>query len=97
MNNPLGVLSQFLGTQNGMNPISIMAQLQKSGNPMQLIQQMFGNDPKMQRAIAMVQGKSPQEVQQVALNLCQQRGIDINQVIQQARQMGIQVPEIEKR
>lgn len=46
MNNPLGMLSQFLGAQNGMNPISIMTQLQKSGNPMQLIQQMFGNDPK---------------------------------------------------
>lgn len=29
MNNPLGMLSQFLGAQNGMNPISIMTQLQK--------------------------------------------------------------------
>ena len=96
MNNPMGMLSQFLGTQNGMNPISIMMQLQKSGNPMQLIQQMFGNDPKMQRAMSMVKGKSPQEVQQTALNLCQQKGIDINQAIQQARQMGIQVPDFEK-
>ena len=96
MNNPMGMLSQFLGTQNGMNPISIMVQLQKSGNPMQLIQQMFGNDPKMQRAMSMVKGKSPQEVQQTALNLCQQKGIDINQAIQQARQMGIQVPDFEK-
>lgn len=61
-------------------------------NPMQqaIMQQMLGqlgNNPLFQRAQQMAQGKSPAEIQQIAQNLCQQRGIDMNAAMQQFRSM----------
>lgn len=47
----------------------------------------LGNNPLYQRAQQMAQGKSEAEVRQIAQNLCQQRGIDINQAWQQFQSM----------
>lgn len=33
------------------------------------MQSMFGNDPRMQRAMQMMQGKSPEEQQRTAMNV----------------------------
>lgn len=44
----------------------------------------------MHRAIEMGQGKTPQEIEQIASNLCKQRGIDLNEAYEQFKaQMGI--------
>ena len=48
--------------------------------------QRFQGNPLFQRAQQMVQGKSEQQLQQTVMNLCQQRGIDINQAWQQFQQ-----------
>lgn len=37
------------------------------------------------RAQQMAAGKSPEEIQQIAKNLCEQRGIDMNQAFEQFR------------
>ena len=65
------------------NLMQIMGQLQQSNNPMGMLQQMYGNDPTMQRAIQMAQGKSPEQLEQIARNLAQQRGIDLNAMLTQ--------------
>lgn len=44
---------------------------------------MFQNNPMFQRAQQMVQGKSEQEIEQIASNLCKQRGININDAFEQ--------------
>lgn len=62
---------------------------------MQIMQQMFGNNPHFQRAMQMVQGKTPSQMQQTARNLCKERGIDFDGVAQQMSSMGLKVP-IEK-
>lgn len=49
------------------------------------MQRLQGN-PLFQRAQQMAQGKSEQQLQQTAMNLCQQRGIDMNQAWQQFKQ-----------
>lgn len=49
------------------------------------MQRLQGN-PLFQRAQQMAQGKNEQQLQQTAMNLCQQRGIDINQAWQQFQQ-----------
>lgn len=49
------------------------------------MQRLQGN-PLFQRAQQMAQGKSEQQLQQTAMNLCQQRGIDMNQAWQQFQQ-----------
>ncbi len=47
---------------------------------------MFQNNPLFQRAQQMVQGKSEQEIEQIASNLCKQRGININDAFEQFKQ-----------
>lgn len=49
------------------------------------MQRLQGN-PLFQRAQQMAQGKNEQQLQQTAMNLCQQRGIDMNQAWQQFQQ-----------
>lgn len=44
---------------------------------------MIKNNPLYKRAEQMAQGKSENELKQVAINLCKQRGIDIEQAYKQ--------------
>ena len=71
------------------NPMQAMQQATRQ--PVQAaVQQMaaqLGNNPLYQRAQQMAQGKSEAEIRQIAQNLCQQRGIDINQAWQQFQSM----------
>lgn len=48
-----------------------------------MIQQMIKGNPLYKRAEQMAQGKSEDELKQVAVNLCQQRGININEAYKQ--------------
>lgn len=48
--------------------------------------QRLQRNPLFQRAQQMAQGKNEQQLQQTAMNLCQQRGIDMNQAWQQFQQ-----------
>ncbi len=88
MMNPMN----FMG--NGMNPMQIIQTLKKSnGNPMAMMESMMGNNPQFQRVMQMVKGKSPSEVRQVAMNLCQQSGIDFDAAVSQMREMGLNLPD----
>lgn len=48
-----------------------------------MIQQMIKGNPLYKRAEQMAQGKSEDELKQIAVNLCQQRGININEAYKQ--------------
>lgn len=50
------------------------------GNPMALIQQMAGRNPQMQQAMQMVQGKTPEQLKQMAENMAKERGMTVEQV-----------------
>lgn len=73
------------------NPLQMIGMLNGKGNPQQMMSQMMTqqlqNNPLFQRAQQMAQGKSPQELEQVAKNLCQQRGIDLDSAMNQFKQM----------
>lgn len=89
--NPMGMMSG-----NGFNPMSLIKMIRSgSSNPMQMMNQMLGNNPQYQRVLQMVNGKSPREVQQIAMNLCEQRGINFNEALSEMRGMGLNVPSIE--
>lgn len=47
----------------------------------------FFNNPLFARAQQMAEGKSPQELQQIALNICKEKGLDIDQMMQQFQSM----------
>ena len=73
------------------NPMQMMGMLNEKSNPSQIMTQMMNQqlsgNPLFQRAQEMARGKSPQELEQVARNLCQQRGIDLNSAMNQFKQM----------
>ena len=63
------------------HPLAMLMQgIQRGGSPIQLMQQM-GNNPIVSQGMRMVQGKSPQQLQQMAENMARERGIDLNQLI----------------
>jgi hypothetical protein len=66
-------------------------------NPMQLmmsqIQNQLMSNPLFKRAQEMANGKNEQELEQVARNLCQQRGIDFDSALKQFQQMSSQIPK----
>lgn len=49
----------------------------------QMVNSMFKNHPMYKRALEMTNGKSEEEIKQVINNLCQQRGININEAQKQ--------------
>ena len=65
MNNPMIGLINF--ARNG-------------GNPMMLMQQMAGQNPQMQQAMSMIQGKTPEQLKQMAENMAKERGMTVEQV-----------------
>lgn len=65
------------------NPMQLMMLLKGSNNPMGMLQQMFGNNPQYQQIMSMVQGKTPQQLEQYVRNLYQSQGKDINQTASQ--------------
>ena len=52
------------------------------------MQRMFGNSPEWTQFQQLTQGKSRRELEQVARNLAQTKGVDLNQF---ARQNGLQI------
>ena len=79
---------QMFSPGNGQNPMmQAMQMMRNMQNPQQMMQGMFQNNPLFQRAQQMAQGKSEQELEQVARNLCQQRGVDFEAMKQQFQGM----------
>ena len=72
------------------NPLMALMQFARSGgNPMQMLSQMAGRDPRAAQAMKLIQGKSPQELRQVAENMAKERGMTLDEI---ARQMGVNLP-----
>lgn len=71
-----------------MNPINIF-QMMKAG-PKQFIQQMMGNNqmmsnPIMKNALGMVQSGNMKGVEQMARNLCKEKGLNADKVFNQVK------------
>lgn len=72
-----------------MNPLQMLGMLQKAKNPFGLLQQLSQNNPKLQRVMEVVNGKSPQEIEQYVRNTAQTQGVDLSKL---AKQLGLQLP-----
>lgn len=72
------------------NPImQMMGMLQNSKNPMAVMQKLAGQNPQLKQIMEMTQGKTPQQIQQMAENLAKQKGVNLQEFMQQ---MGINRP-----
>lgn len=63
--------------------IALVNAAKNGGNPMQMIQQMAGQDPQMRQFMQMVNGKNPQQLRQMAENMARERGTNVEAVIKQ--------------
>ena len=72
-----------------MNPMQIMAILQNSGNPMQMLTQMAQQNPMMSRAMQMGQGKNEAQLKETVRNLAKQRGMSDEQLQQMLSNFGL--------
>lgn len=69
------------------NPMMFLLQTARSGkDPMSLLRQMAGQNPKMAQFMQMIGGKSPAQLQQMAENMARERGINLDDMI---KNMGI--------
>lgn len=69
------------------NPIFNLINLARTGgNPMTLMQQMAGRDPRAQQALKMVQGKTTDQLRHMAENMAKERGTTIDEI---ARGLGL--------
>lgn len=71
-----------------MNPINIF-QMMKAG-PQQFVQQIMGNNqvmsnPMIKNAIGMAQSGNSKGIEQMARNLCKEKGINPDDVMKQIR------------
>ena len=69
-----------------MNPLS-MIQMMKSGNPQQFMQQIMGNsqimsNPMMKNTMQMAQSGDVKGIEQMARNLCKEKGIDADKAFE---------------
>lgn len=66
------------------NPMMQLMQLMRNGgNPMTMLNQMTGNNPMVGQLMQSIQGKSPDALRQMAMNIAKERGIDLDQFAQQ--------------
>lgn len=73
-----------------MNPLQMLSALQKAQNPMAFLSQLSNQNPQLKRVMEVVNGKSPQEIEQYVRNVAQTQGIDLKQL---AQRMGLQLPQ----
>lgn len=81
MMNPMQMLPQAGGQAN--NPLAMLIQAaQNGGDPKAMIRQMAMQNSQVAQAYRLIDGKSPQQLQTIAQNMARERGIDLNQMVQ---------------
>ena len=69
------------------NPIFQLANIARNGgNAMQMLQRMAAQNPQAAQAINMIQGKTTQQLQQIATNMARERGTTPQEI---ARSLGL--------
>lgn len=72
------------------SPMQLIQMIQRGGNPQQLVMQAAQNNPILRQAMQAVNGRTPEQVRDMAYQMARQQGIDLNQL---ARQLGIKLPK----
>ena len=69
------------------NPIFQLADIARNGgNAIQMLQRMAAQNPQAAQAINMIQGKTAQQLQQIATNMAKERGTTPQEI---ARSLGL--------
>lgn len=72
------------------DPMTMMMQMLRGGNsPTIIMQQLSRANPQVAQAMRMIQGRSPQQLRQMAENMAKERGVSLNDI---ARNLGLTIP-----
>jgi hypothetical protein len=72
------------------NPmLQMISMLQAGKNPSAILNMMAQNNPQARQIMQVINGKTPDQLQQMARNIAAERGTTIEDV---ARQLGINIP-----
>lgn len=87
MNNIKGMATQAIGSMKQMGQMATEAETimtlvnaYKSGKLAPVLQQMSQQNPQMQQALGMLQGKDAQQLRQMAQNMAAERGTSIEEI-----------------
>ncbi len=69
--------------------MQMMEMLQNSNNPQAVMEKLASQNPQLQQAMRLSQGKNPQQLQQMAANLAKEKGVNLQEFM---KQMGINRP-----
>lgn len=74
-----------------MNPqiLNTLKMLSNCENPIAMMQQMYGNNPKFQQFMGMINGKTPQEAEKYLKNMINEQGINVDNLMNIAHQFGL--------
>lgn len=90
-------LLSMMGNNNPMmnNPIMQIVNMAKNGkgNPMQMIQQMAGQNPQMQQIMQMVNGKDQNQINDMIANMAKKKGVNLSELANSLQMP----PEIQKK
>ncbi len=68
--------------QGNFNPMQVIQMLQGGANPQQLtmniLQSQLGNSPMGENLLKLAQGNQNQQLEQIARNIAQQKGVDFD-------------------
>jgi hypothetical protein len=79
-------MNPLLGMQN-MNSMMSFVSAMKGGNMNAILQMLTARNPQAAQIIQAARGKSGAEIEALCRNLCQQRGLDFDQVARQVQNM----------
>ena len=72
-----------------LNPMQLIQLIQGGGNPIQMLNQMSRTNPMVGQVLRMTNGRTPNEMRNMAQEIARQRGVDLNQL---AESMGRKLP-----
>lgn len=73
-----------------MNPMQIIQAVQNGANPNQLIAQLAQSNPAIRQAMQLMNGKTPDQIRDMAQQRAKQMGVDLNQM---GQQWGFKLPK----
>ena len=73
-----------------MNPMQLLQLMRGGANPAQMLMSFAQQNPQLQQAMQLLNGKTPQQMRETVMGVAQQRGVDVGQI---AQQLGMRLPD----
>lgn len=88
MNPLMNMLQGVMGGNGVPAPLqALITMLKSGGNPQAALAQLVQTNPQLKEAVNMLNAQNPANLEKIARQLYSNKGLDINQAIQQLQQL----------